>query len=390
MRKSTFSVLVLLAILSASMAAEHSGAVSFYRGQSSSTGAESIYSSRLLFDESTPYPTPAAAIQALNRAAEAKYRELTGDYATADLAVLGANGQKIAELAGYFVERRDQDGQPVFYVTELQQLSSRGGKTRGVRQNAGDKVWGYHTGQHTSTDAGGNNVMTILSNTDYKALIQSANEAEVAYDMAAQSVVGMDRQGNLFQLAANGDWVDLSGQKASFCGWTSATGLSRYDATDSFLQSTETVNEDPACVRETPSINSRDYVSSGMDALAVGNAASSENPAIPAEFAELAGQVATQIGEIQAQNHVCTSFEFEKDYIGAERKPYMKLYRCTECGQGTTVNVRDGETIEEIIAENKRDAALENQLYGFAQSALQNNAAIPSVQNVPQQTQENP
>lgn len=106
--------------------------------------------------------------------------------------------------------------------------------------------------------------------------------------------------------------------------------------------------------------------------VAIGKAsASSGAPAIPAEMAALAGQVAAQVGEIQSQRHACTSFKFEKNYIGADRKPYMALYRCTECGQETTVNVRDGETIEDIIAKNKQKAAFSGQAYGFAQSAIQ-------------------
>ena len=79
---------------------------------------------------------------------------------------------------------------------------------------------------------------------------------------------------------------------------------------------------------------------------------------IPAELAAMLGQVSGQIANVQSQRHYCTSFEFVKDYRGANREVYAKQYRCTECGKGTMVNVRDGETIEDEIAANRQRQTL--------------------------------
>lgn len=242
MKTGAWSLLAVLGFLAESLAQNSSGASFFGRKPSTSAASASPFSAPLMIDEVTPYPTPAAAIQALNRVAEEKYRQLTGDRIS-DLATVGEKGQRIAELAGYIVERSDGDGFPVFHVTELQQLSARGGVPRGVRLRTGEKVYGYHTGRHTDEATG----VTILSNTDFKGLISSADEAEFVYDVAAQAVVGMDRQGNLFKLEDSGDWVDLSGQKSDFC----KTGVSRYETTTSFLQSSETVDSGPACVPDS-------------------------------------------------------------------------------------------------------------------------------------------
>ena len=89
----------------------------------------------------------------------------------------------------------------------------------------------------------------------------------------------------------------------------------------------------------------------------------------------LAEQALEQVRDAQSRRHCCTSFEFVKDYEGADRSVYAKRYRCTECGKDTMVNVRDGETIEGTIAENKRKKALTDQSYDVAQSGLQRMAA---------------
>ena len=229
--------------------------------------------------------------------------------------------------------------------------------SRGVRVREGDRVYGYHTGYHTDPGTG----VSILSNTDFKGLLASGNEAEFAYDMEARTLVGMDREGNLFQLADSGDWVDLSGEKADFCQRKHPDGQSRYDETVSFLQSGGARNDGPACVPETPG-------------AIPGNAST---PAIPADLSAMAGQLAGQIGGIQSQLHECTSFAFVKDYRGANREVYAKRYRCRECGRETMVNVRDGETIEDKIAANRQRQTFANQAYSTAQSALQGISAGP-------------
>lgn len=371
MKNVPFAAVAVLVFLAESFAQEHPGANVFGRKTSIQTTASSPFSAPLLVDETTPYPTPALAIQALNLVAETKYRELTGDR-TSDLAALGAKAQELAELSGFIVERLDQDGNPVFYATELQKLPAQGGKSRGVRTQQGDKVYGYHTGQHTAKGVDGKPVITILSNTDFKGLLSSAKEAEFAYDMAANTVVGMDRKGNLFQLTDSGDWVDMSGRKSDFC----QSGISRYEKTESFLQSSETVNSGPACVSDSWGASlSVSPESAGASVLAEANAA------IPADMAAMAGQLANQVGSIQSRQHACTSFEFVKDYLDARKQPYQKLYRCTECGKETIVDARGGETIEDKIAQNKQRAALTGQAYGFAQGALQAMPGAMAAQN---------
>lgn len=122
-----------------------------------------------------------------------------------------------------------------------------------------------------------------------------------------------------------------------------------------------------------------DSVQSLQSSPGYGNAATAYQ--IPShDMAALASQTADLIGRVQAQRHACTSFEYVKDYTGADRQPYMKLYRCTECGQGTTVNTRSGETIEDVIASNRQRQDFADRSYGFAQSALQ---AMPAAMGTP-------
>ena len=58
--------------------------------------------------------------------------------------------------------------------------------------------------------------------------------------------------------------------------------------------------------------------------------------------------------------HHCTKFEFVRDQKAGDVM-WNKIYRCTECGKEKLVNVKKGEAIDDVIAENKKVEAIDKQ-----------------------------
>ena len=90
----------------------------------------------------------------------------------------------------------------------------------------------------------------------------------------------------------------------------------------------------------------------------------------PAPAATVADTTLPTISLPIATSHVCTDFEFVRDQKAGDVM-WHKVYRCTECGREKSVNVKNGEAIDDVIADNKERQQLENQARQAAAQAIQ-------------------
>lgn len=157
------------------------------------------------------YGSVQEAVAALNDKANEKYRELTGD-TMSDAKVVGAKGQAMNELSAYIVQDEDRQGNPVFTITDFEELPSSGGEMKKQLKNRPKQYYIYHTGEHTGDS------LTTLSNSDYKNFTNDPNlVAVLAYDAAVGTTAGMGRDGYLFNITRDGKLIDMSGSQSAFC-----------------------------------------------------------------------------------------------------------------------------------------------------------------------------
>lgn len=72
--------------------------------------------------------------------------------------------------------------------------------------------------------------------------------------------------------------------------------------------------------------------------------------------------------------HHCTKFEFVRDQRAGDVM-WHKIYRCTECGKEKMVDVKNGEAIDDVIADNKKAEAFDekrDELLQATQKAVDN------------------
>ena len=76
----------------------------------------------------------------------------------------------------------------------------------------------------------------------------------------------------------------------------------------------------------------------------------------------------TGLKDAFANEHYCTSFEFVKDQKAGDVM-WNKIYKCTKCGKQVSVDVKRGEAIDDVIADNKEKEAFNKQRVNFLRSS---------------------
>lgn len=90
----------------------------------------------------------------------------------------------------------------------------------------------------------------------------------------------------------------------------------------------------------------------------------------PAPAVTVAGTAMPTISlpeKLPERSHFCLDFEFVRDL----KAMGDKIYRCTECGREKSVDVKNGQTIDDVIADNKERQQLENQALQTAEQMIQ-------------------
>lgn len=90
-------------------------------------------------------------------------------------------------------------------------------------------------------------------------------------------------------------------------------------------------------------------------------------PALAATVADTTMPSISLPEKLPEKSHFCLDFEFVRDL----KAMGDKIYRCTECGREKLVDVKNGQTIDDVIADNKERQQLANQAQQSAEQMIQ-------------------
>lgn len=124
-----------------------------------------------------------------------------------------------------------------------------------------------------------------------------------------------------------------------------------------------------AATKNTPSsekTTSSSTKSSGTKVQTTSSKPASTNPSsVPKVTTKT---VNTGLKDAFANEHYCTSFEFVRDQKAGDVM-WNKIYKCTKCGKQVSVDVKRGEAIDDVIADNKEKEAFNKQRVNFLRSS---------------------